>query len=56
MNKRIISQELMEGFVKTTYGDGTMEDLPYKINEYGENYIDLFPNAELEDYNDLHKN
>jgi hypothetical protein len=56
MQKRIISQILKRDYMETTYADGTMENLSYPIDENGEEYVELFPNAELDDWEDQHKN
>ncbi len=44
MKIRIVLQELKEGGVLTTYSNGHIEMLPYRIDEKGEEYVEMFPN------------
>ncbi|HGT2678859.1 hypothetical protein L1Q92_19550 [Klebsiella pneumoniae] len=44
MKARIVLQELKEGGVLTTYSNGHIEMLPYRIDEKGEEYVEMFPN------------
>lgn len=41
---RIVLQELKEDGVLTTYSNGHVEMLPYRIDENGEEYVEMFPN------------
>jgi hypothetical protein len=41
---RIISQRLLPIGVMTEYINGSIDILPYKIDDNGEEYVDLFPN------------
>ena len=43
MKARIVLQELKEDGVLTTYSNGHIEMLPYRINEKGEEYVEMFP-------------
>ncbi|HFF8567902.1 TPA: ead/Ea22-like family protein [Klebsiella variicola] len=44
MKTRIVLQELKEDGVLTTYSNGHVEMLPYRIDENGEEYVEMFPN------------
>lgn len=44
MKIRIVLQELKEDGVLTTYSNGHVEMLPYRIDENGEEYVEMFPN------------
>lgn len=44
MKIRIVLQELMEDGVLTTYSNGHVEMLRYRIDENGEEYVEMFPN------------
>ncbi len=44
MKIRIVLQELKEDGVLTTYSNGHIEMLPYRIDENGEEYVEMFPN------------
>lgn len=44
MKIRIVLQELKEEGVLTTYSNGHIEMLPYRIDENGEEYVEMFPN------------
>lgn len=39
----IVFQELKEEGVLTTYSNGHVEMLPYRIDENGEEYVEMFP-------------
>lgn len=44
MKVRIVLQELKEDGVLTTYSNGHIEMLPYRIDEKVEEYVEMFPN------------
>ncbi|HHH4662935.1 TPA: ead/Ea22-like family protein [Klebsiella pneumoniae] len=44
MKIRIVLQELKEDGVLTTYSNGHVEMLPYRIDENGEEYVEMLPN------------
>ena len=44
MKIRIVLQELKEDGVLTTYSNGHVEMLPYRIDENGDEYVEMFPN------------
>lgn len=44
MKISIVSQELKGDCVLTTYSNGHIEMLPYRIDEKGEEYVEMFPN------------
>lgn len=46
--KRIVSQLCTPDGALTEYEDGTTEMLPYKVDENGSHYLDLFPNDALD--------
>ncbi len=41
---KIVLQELKEDGVLTTYSNGHVEMLPYRIDENGEEYVEMLPN------------
>lgn len=41
---KIVQQELKEDGILTTYSNGHVEMLPYRIDENGEEYVEMFPN------------
>lgn len=43
MKIRIVLQELKEDGVLTTYSNGHVEMLPYKIDGNGEEYVEMLP-------------
>ena len=45
MENEIVKQELQPDGVLTTYADGQQELLPYRIDENGEEYVEMFPNG-----------
>ena len=43
MKIRIVLQELKEDGVLTTYSNGHVEMLSYRIDEDGDEYVEMFP-------------
>ena len=44
MKVKIVQQELKEDGVLTTYSNGHVEMLPYRIDENGDEYVEMLPN------------
>ena len=41
---KIVEQKLLKGGILTTYENGEIDMLPYKVDENGDEYAELFPN------------
>jgi hypothetical protein len=41
---KIIRQKLLPGAVLTEFEDGSIDMLPYRVDENGEEYSEMFPN------------
>jgi len=44
---RIITQEMTDAGILTTFEDGTVKMLPHKISEDGRRFMDMDPNREI---------
>jgi len=46
---KIVEQKLLKGGILTTYENGEIDMLPYKVDENGDEYAELFPNPPTEE-------